>query len=90
MSPSCRSVLTIEWKIKLDNLLPIHQLDIVALSETWSDKQVESTAVFCTDVSEVIERSERKTGPHGVVLNAVATSSILNFINDQTVIFDFD
>ena len=89
MSLNCRSILTIERKIKLDNLLRIHQPDIVALSETWLDKHIENTAVFCTDVYEVIHRSDRKTGPQGGVLIAVETSSKLNIIDDQSVIFYF-
>ena len=89
LSYNCRSILTTEKKIKLDNLLRIHQSDIVALSETWLDNYVENTAVFCTDVYEVIHRSDRKTGPHGGVLIAVKTSSKLNVIVDQSVIFDF-
>ena len=67
----------------------IHQPDIAALSETWLNKHVENTAVFSTDVYEVIHRSDTKTGPHVGVLIAVKTSFKLNVIDDQSVIFDF-
>ena len=73
----------------LNNLLQIHQSDIVALSETWFDENVEKTAVFCTNVYEVIHRSERITGPHGGILVEVRTSFKLNLIDNQPVIFDF-
>ena len=66
----------------------IYQPDIFALSETWFDTHVENTAVFCTDVYELIHRSDRKGGTHGGVLIAVKTSSKLNVIDDQSVIFD--
>ena len=85
MSINCRSFLTIERKIKLDNLLRIHQPDIVALSEIRSVKHVENTAVFCTNVSEVTHLSDRKNGPHGGVLIAVKISLKLNVIDDQSV-----
>ena len=53
------------------------------------DSHAENTAVFCSDVYEVIYRSDRKTGPQGGVLTAVKTSSKLNVIDDQSVVFDF-
>ena len=55
-------------EIKVNNLLRTHQLDIVALNELRLDKHVEKNAVNCTDVYEVVRRSDRKTGPHGRVL----------------------
>ena len=65
---NCRPVLTIERKIQLDNLLRIHQLDLVALSETWFDKHIEKTAAFCIAVYEVVDHSDKKTGPYGGIL----------------------
>ena len=52
-------------------------------------KHAENTAVFCTDVYEVIHRSDRKTGPHGGVLIAVKTLFKINVIDDQSVFFNF-
>ena len=59
-----------------------------SINLTLFDKHVENTAIFCTDVYEVIHRSDRESVPHGGVLIAVKTSSKLNVIDDQSVIFD--
>ena len=54
----------------LDILLKIYNRDIVCLTETWLNPIIENQEVLISQSYSIQSRSDRKIGPHGVVLIA--------------------
>ena len=84
-----QSIISLERRLNLYQLLSQESPDLVCLVETWIDDSIPDSVVFCGMPYTVIARSDRNQGKHGGILIAAHDSFLELFRVTSLKIGDF-
>ena len=84
-----QSILSLERRLNLYQLLSQECPDLVCLVETWIDDSIPDSVVFCGMPYTAVTRSDRNQGKHGGILLAAHDSFLELFRITGLKIGDF-